>query len=50
MNLMSSFICYFLIISFQQKNEIKKMKYSIGIQMFTLLREQMSDLFDVKDV
>ena len=30
--------------------KLKKRKYPIGIQMFTLLREQMSDLFDVKDL
>ena len=43
----SSFIEDFLLISFQQKNEIKKGKYPDRVQIFTFFSS--IDLFDVKD-
>ena len=43
----SSFTEYFLLISFQQKNEIKKGKYPDRVQIFTFFSS--IDLFDVKD-
>ena len=44
---MSSFTEYFLLISFQQKNEIKKGKHADRVQIFTFFSSV--DLFDVKD-
>ena len=44
---MSPFTEYFLLISFQQKNEIKKGKYVDRVQIFTFFSSV--DLFDVKD-
>ena len=43
----SPFIEDFLLISFQQKNEIKKGKYPDRVQIFTFFSS--IDLFDVKD-
>ena len=43
----SSFIEDFLLISLQQKNEIKKGKYPDRVQIFTFFLS--IDLFDVKD-
>ena len=43
----SSFIEDFLLISLQQKNEIKKGKYPDRVQIFTFFSS--IDLFDVKD-
>ena len=43
----SSFIEDFFLISFQQKNEIKKGKYPDRVQIFTFFSS--IDLFDVKD-
>ena len=45
---MSYFIEDFLLISFQQKNEITKGKYLDRVQMFTFFSS--IDLFDVKDL
>ena len=50
MNLGSSFINDFLFALFQNKNKNKKKKYPNAIQIFTVLLEQINDLFDVKDV
>ena len=44
---MSTFIEDFLLIAFQQKNEIKKGKYQDRVQIFTFFLSK--DLFDVKD-
>ena len=44
---MPSFIEDFLLISFQQKNKIKKGKYPDRVQTFTFFSN--TDLFDVKD-
>ena len=43
----STFIADFLLIAFQQKNEIKKGKYPDRVQIFTFFSSK--DLFDVKD-
>ena len=43
----STFIEDFLLIAFQQKNEIKKGKYQDRVQIFTFFLSK--DLFDVKD-
>ena len=43
----SSFTEYFLLVSFQQKDEIKKRKYPDRVQIFTFFSS--IDLFDVKD-
>ena len=45
---MSYFIEDFLLISFQQKNEITKGKYPDRVQIFTFFSS--IDLFDVKDL
>ena len=44
---MSPFTEYFLLISLQQKNEIKKSKYPDRVQIFTFFAG--IDLFDVKN-
>ena len=41
---------WFLVYFISTENGIKKGKYSNEIRIFTFLREQMNDLFDVKDV
>ena len=43
----STFIEDFLLIAFQQKNEIKKGEYPDRVQIFTFFSSK--DLFDVKD-